>query len=191
MQSTCLFGSVYTTCWVKTVWNPAGEEVNLHWYCLEYDHLCYNLLIPVNGFAWCRMIYNVMDYYFIIHAKGKKLQIFTIFTAFQTFFPLIWKHNTGEAVSVCTQNIVSTCRSWALFHQDFQACITSFSTCHHSFLWSQRLSLFKSKERVLIAITRETNETFFSMLLLNSYDFTLCNQSENNIERKHFKFNIK
>lgn len=80
----------------------AGEIYNLHWYLLKYDHLCYNLLILVKGFARYRKIYNVMDYYFIIWAKGKKLQIFAgFFYCISNFFQF-WKHNTGETVGGCS-----------------------------------------------------------------------------------------
>lgn len=68
----------------------AAEMYNLHWYLLKYDHLCYNLLILVKGFAWYRKIYNVMDYYFIIWGKGKKLQTFAgVFYCISNFFPLL------------------------------------------------------------------------------------------------------
>lgn len=63
-----------------------AEAYSLHQYLLKYDHLCYHLLILIKGFAWYRKIYNVMDYYFIIRTKGKKLQIFTFFYCISNFF---------------------------------------------------------------------------------------------------------
>lgn len=106
MQSTCSFGSAYITCWAKTVGNPTAEAYNLHRYLLKYDHLCYNLLILVKGFAWYRKIYNVMDHYFIIRAKGKKLQIFTVLNCISSFFPYL---ETQRCVleSVRTRNMGS------------------------------------------------------------------------------------
>lgn len=50
-----------------------------------------------------------------------------------------------------TQNMVSTYLLWALLHLDFQASVTLFSTCV-TFLWPQCLSLFKSKESMLMEI---------------------------------------
>lgn len=147
MQSTCSFGSAYITCWAKTVGNPTAEAYNLHRYLLKYDHLCYNLLILVKGFAWYRKIYNVMDHYFIIRAKGKKLQIFTVLNCISSFFPYLeTQHCVLE--SVRTQNMGSPYHLGALFHLDFQACVTSFSTCVTR-VWPQCFSLFKSKENTL------------------------------------------
>lgn len=82
----------------------AAEMWNLHWYLLKYEHLCYNLLILLKGFAWYRKIYNVMDYYFIIWAKGKKLQIFAgfFFYCISNFFFQFWKHNAGDTVEGCS-----------------------------------------------------------------------------------------
>lgn len=98
----------------------AAEMCNLHWDLLKYDHLCYNLLILVKGFAWYRKIYNVMDYYFITWAEGKKLQIFAgVFLLHFKLFSVLETQHWGDCWRVFRHKIWYqhiTCFIWISKH---------------------------------------------------------------------------
>lgn len=112
------------------------------------------------------------NYYSIIRAKGKKLQIFTIFLdCISNFFSALERQHWGGHPRVFTHQMQChhiACRPRTFILYPSPSC----------------LPLFKSTESVLMETAWKASETFLSKLSLGYYHFTLCNVQWRKIKRE-------